>query len=63
MSSRSPFGCSGPFLFTAFATVPVVYNKQRQFFLAATSYNVLALLVLTLMFGPAILWRRSGSWV
>ena len=40
----------GPFLFTAFATVPVVYNKQRQFFLAATSYNVLALLVLTLMF-------------
>jgi hypothetical protein len=30
--------------------LPVVYNKQRQFFLAATSYNLLALGALTLMF-------------
>ena len=39
-----------PFLLTPFATLPVVYNRQRQFFLAATSYNLLALVALTLMF-------------
>ena len=39
-----------PFLFSPFATLPVVYDKQREFFLAATSYNLLALVVLTLMF-------------
>lgn len=39
-----------PFLFSPFATLPVVYDKQREFFLAATSYNLLALAALTLMF-------------
>jgi len=38
-----------PFLVSAFATLPVVYNKQREFFLVATSYNLVALLVLSLM--------------
>ena len=39
-----------PFLLSPFATLPVVYNRQRQFFLAATSYNLLALVALTFMF-------------
>jgi hypothetical protein len=38
-----------PFLVSAFATLPVVYNRQRQFFVAATSYNLVALLALTSM--------------
>lgn len=38
------------FLFSPFATLPVVYSRQREFFLAATSYNLLALLALTLLF-------------
>jgi O-antigen/teichoic acid export membrane protein len=38
------------FLFSPFATLPIVYNRQRQFFVAATSYNLLALAALTLMF-------------
>lgn len=38
------------FLFSPFATLPVVYDRQRQFFLAATSYNLLALLALTILF-------------
>jgi O-antigen/teichoic acid export membrane protein len=43
------FWMLSPFLVSAFATLPVVYNRQRQFFVAATSYNLVALLALTLM--------------
>jgi len=50
-----------PFLVSAFATLPVVYNKQRQFFVAATSYNVLALLVLTLMLRSGLV--SAAFWV
>ena len=50
-----------PFLFTAFATVPVVYSKQRQFFLVATSYNVLTLLVLMLMFRAGLI--TAAFWI
>lgn len=39
-----------PFLFSPFSTLPVVYDRQREFFLAATSYNLVALAALTLMF-------------
>lgn len=39
-----------PFLFSPFATLPVVYSRQREFLLAASTYNLLALLALTLLF-------------
>ena len=39
-----------------FATLPVVYNRQRQFFLAATSYNLLALVALTFMFSAGFIF-------
>ena len=38
-----------PFLFSPYATLPIVYRRQKQFFLLATLFNLLSLLVLTLM--------------
>lgn len=49
------------FLFSPFATLPVVYNKQRQFFVAATSYNLLALAALMLMFRAGLV--AAAFWI
>lgn len=38
-----------PFLFSPYATLPIVYGRQKQFFQVATAFNLLSLLVLTLM--------------
>jgi O-antigen/teichoic acid export membrane protein len=51
----------GPFLFSPFATLPVVYDRQRQFFLVATGYNLLALAALTLMFSAGVV--SAAFWI
>lgn len=38
-----------PFLFAPFATLPIIYGRQKQFFYLATSFNLMSLAVLTLM--------------
>jgi O-antigen/teichoic acid export membrane protein len=38
-----------PFIFSPYATLPIVYGRQKQFFQLATAFNLLSLLVLTLM--------------
>jgi O-antigen/teichoic acid export membrane protein len=40
-----------PFIFSPFATLPVVYGGQKQFFQVATAYNLISLLILA-----ALLW-------
>lgn len=49
------------FLLSPFATLPVVYGRQREFFLAATSYNLLALVALTLMFSAGFV--SAAFWI
>jgi O-antigen/teichoic acid export membrane protein len=51
----------GPFLISPFATLPIVYERQRQFFLAATGYNLLALAALTLMFSAGMI--AAAFWI
>jgi hypothetical protein len=43
-----------PFIFSPFATLPIVYRRQKQFFQIATAFNVLSLLAITL-----IIWKGS----
>jgi O-antigen/teichoic acid export membrane protein len=43
-----------PFLFSPYATLPIVYGRQKQFFQLATAFNLLSLLVLTV-----IIWTGS----
>ncbi len=44
-----------PFLFSPFATLPVVYGRQRQFLILASSYNLVSLGALTLLLRIGIL--------
>jgi len=45
-----------PFLFSPFATLPIVYGLQKKFFIAATTFNVLSLAAFALLIwkGPLI---------
>ncbi len=45
-----------PFLYAPFATLPVVYGRQRQFFHAAAAFNVLSFAVLTF-----IIWKGEPN--
>lgn len=49
-----------PFLFSPFAVLPVVYERQRQFFLMATGFNLLSLTVLS-----GLLWLEwiNGAFI
>jgi hypothetical protein len=38
-----------PFLFSPFATLPVVFGRQKRFFQLATTFNLLSLAVLSLI--------------
>jgi O-antigen/teichoic acid export membrane protein len=49
------------FLLSPFATLPVVYGRPREFFLAATSFNLLALVALTLMFSAGFV--SAAFWI
>ena len=43
-----------PFVFSPFATLPIVYDRQRTFFQLATSYNLLSFVALGL-----IIWQST----
>jgi O-antigen/teichoic acid export membrane protein len=43
-----------PFVFSPFATLPIVYDRQRTFFMLATTFNVISLLLLA-----AIIWSTN----
>lgn len=50
-----------PFLFSPFATLPVVYGRQKQFFVAAATFNSLSLLAFAVLIG--IVSVNAAFWV